>query len=121
MSFLKKIPKLVWIIVIGLLVWLVVNFAILQDHAKAQTVCMPRAQFIAFLAEKYGEEPVARGLLASGMVMEMTAAAQRGSWTILFVRPDGIACGMASGDVWTAAPSTGAFRSPSGAPAAPAL
>lgn len=49
------------------------------------------------LARGYGEELMASGLSGGGVLFEFWADPASGSWTILMVRPDGVACIGASG------------------------
>lgn len=66
--------------------------------------CMKRAAFLRELEENYGESPVALGIAADGKVIEVIASGRTGTWTIIMTLPNGIACGIAAGTGWQAAP-----------------
>lgn len=72
--------------------------------ATAQTVCNERTKFVDQLAGKYSENTVALGLVNNGSVLEILAS-NKGSWTILVTKPDGISCVVATGEAWEAVPS----------------
>lgn len=64
-------------------------------------ICAAHADITARLAGGYGERLQARGLLRSGQMLEIWASATgRASWSILVVRPDGIACIVSAGEGW---------------------
>lgn len=50
----------------------------------------------AFLAERYGERPFARGLDQTGLLLELFVS-DGGTWTILMSGPDGCVRGVRSG------------------------
>lgn len=81
---------------------------------QAQTVCGPRAAFVEQLARQHGEQTSALGLAAGGRIVEVLSA-RGGSWTILVVRPDGVACVLAAGEAWErfAIPGTSNSNPPS--------
>lgn len=54
------------------------------------------------LEQRYGERPVARGLAATGALVEVLAAADGSTWTLLVIAPDGRACAAAAGENWRA-------------------
>lgn len=61
--------------------------------------CAPRADFLAHLSDNYAEAPVAMGLAANGNLLEILVS-PRGTWTIIITGPNGIACGVATGENW---------------------
>ncbi len=61
--------------------------------------CVKRSDFLKHLATNYDEAPVAMGVTASGRVLEVVVS-ERGTWTIIVTMPNGVACGIASGDNW---------------------
>ena len=65
--------------------------------AQGQPQCGPRAKVLALLAEKYGEVRRSIGISANNMVVETFASDATGSWSIIFTRPDGVTCFVASG------------------------
>lgn len=71
-----------------------------QEAAPALSSCGPRAEIVAQLAQKWGERRVGAGLQNRGMVTEVFASPETGTWTILQTRPDGVACARAAGEAW---------------------
>lgn len=67
----------------------------------ASPACGLRADIAAQLAADWDERPVARGLTVRGDLAEVFASPS-GSFTILVTRPDGRACAIAAGEIWTA-------------------
>lgn len=61
--------------------------------------CVKRSDFLHHLSSNYKESPVAMGVTASGRVLEVVASPS-GSWTIIVTMPNGISCGIASGEAW---------------------
>lgn len=70
-----------------------------QTRSKA---CGDRSKVIERLADKYGETLQSLGLHHNNGVLEVYASEDTGSWTILITRPDGVACLVASGQMWEA-------------------
>jgi hypothetical protein len=68
--------------------------------ALAANPCYPHESIVALLAERYGEHPVGAGV-ASDHLVELLIRPDGASWTILVIRPDGIACPVAAGENWT--------------------
>ena len=54
------------------------------------------------LAEKYGEAPVGEGLTHDGAALRVYANPETGTWTVLTIHPNGVACVRASGEDWQA-------------------
>lgn len=67
--------------------------------AQQSAPCVKRTDFLNHLSSNYDEAPVAMGVTASGRVLEVVAS-DHGSWTIIVTMPNGIACGIASGESW---------------------
>lgn len=67
-------------------------------------LCAPRAVVAEGLAAKYAERPVAMGLTGDGLMLEIFAGADAGTFTILLTRPDGLACVLAAGTAWQGPP-----------------
>lgn len=68
--------------------------------ASAQTArmsCGPHDRMLTGLATGYGEAPVMIGLGPDNAVIEITASAATGSWSILVSTPAGQTCLVASG------------------------
>ncbi len=72
--------------------------------AAAQTVCMNRADVLEQLSSKYAETPIALGLEQRGDVVEIFSSGDGATWTMVFTRPDGATCLVASGAAWQAIP-----------------
>ncbi len=66
----------------------------------AQNYCGPRDVVIDRLISGFGEALTAGGLRSQSSVLEIWAAPDTGTWTVLITRADGIACVMASGTDW---------------------
>ena len=82
---------------------------ILTGPAYAQSQCGPLEDVLSILANKYTESTVAVGMADNGMALQVIASPKGGSWTIIALRPDGIACILATGHDWSTvlAPKTG--------------
>ena len=70
--------------------------AALPIAVHAAGPCYPRDALQAHLAERYGEQPVGVGVTA-GQLVELLVRSDVASWTILVIRPDGLACPVAAG------------------------
>lgn len=76
--------------------------AVLPSVASAQ-VCGGYADAAAALTTRFGETRASSGLAPDGQTLvETWSNPVTGSWSILFVTPDGQACLMLSGNGWTA-------------------
>lgn len=64
--------------------------------------CAERNDVIGRLGREYGESVVARGLTARGNLLEITAAADGRSWTIIVSTPGGATCLVTAGEAWQA-------------------
>jgi hypothetical protein len=71
--------------------------------ALAQTACGLHEEMSKTLIQTFDERPLGRGLQTPIRMFEVWTSDATGSWTILLVRPDGLACVMASGQAWTPA------------------
>ncbi|OIP87076.1 MAG: hypothetical protein AUK37_02100 [Rhodobacterales bacterium CG2_30_65_12] len=70
-----------------------------QGAARADdAACTERAALVERLAENYGESRQAAGLAGADRLVELFAAPETGSWTIIVTTPDGIACLYAAGE-----------------------
>ncbi len=63
-------------------------------------ICVPRDTWVERLKVHYGETPLALGLTADGMLMELFATPDRSTWTLIITDPNGTSCGLASGENW---------------------
>lgn len=75
-------------------------WAAFSFSAFAQLSCVPRKAVTDQLARRYGERLIATGETASGPLVELYAAPDGKSWTLVLALPDGRACLMAAGDGW---------------------
>ena len=66
-------------------------------QAQQPPQCAPRAAVVAQLAQKYLETRRSIGITGNGMVMEVYASAESGTWTITMTTPQGLTCLVASG------------------------
>jgi hypothetical protein len=71
----------------------------LPASAQPRQLCAPRAALLEKLSQDFGEVPFARGIDGGGNLMEILTG-PKGSWTLLIVRPDKIACIVGSGEGW---------------------
>ncbi len=62
--------------------------------------CMARGDFLRQLGARYGETTVARGLTGDGRVIEVIAAADGATWSIVLTMPSGLSCGVYAGEAW---------------------
>lgn len=63
--------------------------------------CMPHTKAKTELRVNYGEQPVARGVSRAGAwITEIWANEETGTWTILLLRPGGIACVVDGGEAF---------------------
>lgn len=65
--------------------------------------CGAREAIIERLAAKYEEQPVSRGVTATGSLLEVLAS-PAGSWTVIVTIPGGPTCLVSSGEGWHDAP-----------------
>ena len=82
----------------------ILGFVLLMAMAlslSAAPQCAPRESVTDTLTGRYAEAPRMRGLAGSGVIVELWANGDSGSWTILVTRPDGISCLVASGTAYT--------------------
>lgn len=62
--------------------------------------CGPHADLVKALSDKFGETPSATALTDAGGLLEVLAADDGSTWTILLSRPDGLSCVVAAGENW---------------------
>ena len=77
---------------------------ITASGAAAQTAsnCAPRPLVVERLQDRYGETRQSMGLGSRGMVMELYASPETGTWTITVTRPDGLTCLIGAGEAFEA-------------------
>ena len=66
----------------------------------AQASCAPRDKLIERLETGYGEALAGGGLQSENRMIEVWAAPETGTWTVLMTQANGMACIMASGTNW---------------------
>lgn len=71
--------------------------------AVAQESCADHAKVKSLLASTYGETLQQIGLNNARNLVEVYASPETGTWTIIEVTPEGMACLMAAGEMWQAA------------------
>ncbi len=81
-------------------VLLLSGLVLLSTPSVAQPTDMPRGELVKFLGERYAEAPVAIGLSESGGVIEVFAAADGSTWTMILTMPDGLSRVIQAGEAW---------------------
>ena len=71
----------------------------LTSRETAAQAAMPHEQIEALLKTRYGETPVARGLMQNGWMIEVFASAD--TWTIVFTTPEGASRVGSAGIAWS--------------------
>lgn len=61
--------------------------------------CAQHGTMVENLADKYGEQKTSAGLTGQ-QVMEVYANPETGTWTVLMVNAEGLACMVAAGTIW---------------------
>ncbi|WP_111732186.1 hypothetical protein [Roseovarius amoyensis] len=84
---------------------LAIFLAMLGTAAAAQTTMvpcrlMPMETTGQVLADNYGESRQHGGLINSDMVAEVWVNDETGTWTLMLITPDGMACILAAGQYW---------------------
>lgn len=69
--------------------------------ALAQESCNKHAVVADRLETLFGETVIGRGLQSEVSLFEIWRSTETGTWTILRLNPDGVACVMATGFAWT--------------------
>jgi hypothetical protein len=64
-------------------------------------VCGPRADVVAWLEERFSENPVGFGLIGNHTVLEIHVSEETGSWTVLTTGVEGFSCMVSAGHSWT--------------------
>jgi hypothetical protein len=74
---------------------------VMASEASAQTSgCQAHENLARLLEERFAEHPVAAGLEASGLLIELFASADSASWTLVTTTPAGESCVIAVGEHW---------------------
>ncbi len=69
-----------------------------REAAGTPALCASYQAHAAYLAARYGEFPIFTGQVEDGVVMRLFANGRSGSWTMLVIRADGLACVQAAGE-----------------------
>jgi len=88
-----------WIVIITICAVAVLAYLALTRSAHAQgQLCAPRSVMIAELAARYDEKLTVQGLSDDGSLVEIYAASDGRTWTMLRIRPPlNLACVVTSG------------------------
>ena len=66
----------------------------------AAGVCGPHDKIVSQLENGYEEVRSGYGLSGNGALVELFVSKEKGTWTFMLTRPDGLTCLMASGGNW---------------------
>lgn len=78
---------------------LAIVLTMLPSFVQAQAMCGEYKTVKKSLKGTYNEERTQMGLASNGAVIEVLSS-HDGSFTIILVRPNGLACVMAAGEAW---------------------
>lgn len=92
------------ILVALLVLWSVALADLRPAAAQQQMRCAPRAQMLDILETRRGESRRAIGLTSGDTVMELYAAEETGSWTVVVTLPSGLSCLVATGTAFEGDP-----------------
>jgi len=81
-------------------VLLLLGITFLTTPSAAQSEIMPRSELVKLLGEQYAETPVAAGLSDSGTMIEVFAALDGSTWTMIMTTPDGVSRVIQAGEAW---------------------
>ncbi|MDK3072748.1 hypothetical protein QO034_06470 [Sedimentitalea sp. JM2-8] len=90
--FWVKVGAGVLMALIGLLL-----LGVVEASAQGAENCAPRAVVVEQLAEVYGETRQSIGLAQDGVIVEIFASSETGSWTIAATTAGGVTCLIAVG------------------------
>lgn len=82
---------------------LTASYSLAQEPNQGST-CGGMMEVRTFLSEQYGESPQVAGVTPDGIIMEIYANAQTGSWTMLATTVDGVSCFVNEGDMFMRVP-----------------
>ena len=83
---------------------LLLGMAPISRPNAAEATGTPRDVVVKILGERYAEAPVAYGLASNGGLIEVFAAADGATWTIVLTMPNGMSVVVGSGEAWTRRP-----------------
>jgi hypothetical protein len=72
----------------------------LAAPALARPFCAPQEYLAAQMQERYGETLAHSGLTDGGNIVEIWASRETGTWTVLLIAADGMACVVQTGKHW---------------------
>lgn len=78
--------------------------AYITIQAPPQGECRPFAALLPVLRKQYKEAPFLRGITEKGSMVMLTLNPATGTWTIIEITPDMIACIRASGNAMEPVP-----------------
>ena len=81
-------------------------FASLSSEAFAQQNCAPINSVEQQLMSRFGESVRTTALANNGALVVQFANEETGTWTMLVVSADGVACALASGVAWRSQKAT---------------
>jgi hypothetical protein len=64
---------------------------------QQQQQCGPYTGMVRMLTERYGEAVQVEGLAASATLVQWWANTETGTWSVIYLHPNGLACFLASG------------------------
>ena len=73
------------------------TIGMLSPAAAESPQCGPKKAVASQLAQQFGEVPIVSGISLNNS-MKFFGNPRTGSWSMIFVRPDGIACVLAVGE-----------------------
>ena len=76
---------------------LVLTVGTLSPAVAQGPQCGPKLEVATQLAQRFGEVPIASGI-AFNNSMKFFGNPKTGSWSLIFIRPDGMACVLAAGE-----------------------
>lgn len=68
--------------------------------AQTGGICGDRESVVQMLADRYGEARQSMGLQHDGIILEMFANVETGTWTVLLTYSSGMTCLVATGEAW---------------------
>ena len=81
-------------------------FMWLPGQAYGQSIgdCTAHEQALESLAQRYNEHVMGRATIFNGNRLEVLTSPHGETWSVLVIRPDGIACLVSAGDDWRTIP-----------------
>jgi hypothetical protein len=74
----------------------------------AGAACQTHAEIKELLTQQFAEQPAAVGIQADGNLIQVFAAKDGTTWTMVTTRPDGVSCIVGLGQHWEALPAASA-------------